>query len=79
MMVRPPSGDIDILTLFVAHDFRDTKAFIDNGTGKIQKIIEVTSSQLSAEERKHLLEYLPSLEMTMCLRFFGRASLSFKN
>ena len=41
-MVRSPSGDIDILTLFVPHDFRDTKVFIDNGTGKNQKIIEVT-------------------------------------
>ena len=34
IMVRSPSGDIDILTLFVAHDFRDTKVVIDNGTGK---------------------------------------------
>ena len=52
IMVRSPSGDIDILTLFVAHDFRDTKVFIDNGTGKNRKIVEVTSSQLSAEEKK---------------------------
>ena len=54
-MVRSPSGDIDILTLFVAHDFRDTKVFIDNCTSKNRKIIEVTSSQLSAEEKKALL------------------------
>ena len=39
-MVRSPSGDTDILTLFVAHDFRDTKVFIDNGTGKNRKIIK---------------------------------------
>ena len=43
------------LTLFVAHDFRDTKVFIDNGTGKNRKIIEVTSSQLSAEGKKSLI------------------------
>ena len=55
IMVRSPSGDIDILTLFVAHDFRDTKVFIDNGTDKNRKIIEVTSSQLSAEEKKALI------------------------
>ena len=54
-MVRSPSGDIDILTLFVAHDFRDTKVFIDNGTGKNRKIIEVKSSQLSVEEKKALI------------------------
>ena len=34
IMVRSPSGETDILTLFVAHDLRDTKVFIDNGTGK---------------------------------------------
>ena len=41
------------LTLFVTHDLRDKKVFID--TGKNQKIIEVTSSQLSAEEKKALI------------------------
>ena len=55
IMVRSPSGDTDILTLFVAHDFIDTKVFIDNGTGKNRKIIEVTSSKLSAEEKKALI------------------------
>ena len=55
IMVRSPSGDIDILTLFVVHDFRDTRVFIDNGSGKNRKIIEVTSSQLSAEEKKALI------------------------
>ena len=79
IMVRSPSGDIDILTLFVAHDFRDTKVFIDNGTSKNRKIFEVTSSQLSAEEKKALLGVHAFLEMTMCLRFFGRASLPFGN
>ena len=54
IMVRSASGDIDILTLFVAHDFRDTKVFIDNGTGKKRRIIEVTSSKLSAEKMKAL-------------------------
>ena len=55
IMVRSPSGDTYILTLFVAHDYRDTKGFIDNDTGKNRKIIEVTSSQLSAEEKKALI------------------------
>ena len=52
IMVRSPSGDTDILNVFVAHDVKDTKVFIDNGTGKSRKIIGVTSSQLSAEETK---------------------------
>ena len=55
IMVISLSGDINFLTLFVGHDFRDTKVFTDNGTGKNRKIIEVTSSQLSAEEKKALI------------------------
>ena len=69
IMIRSPSGYIDILTLFVAQDFRDTKVFIDNGTGKNRKIIEVRSSQWSTEEKKHLLEYMPFLEMTVSSLF----------
>ena len=55
IMVRSLSGDTDILTLFVAHDFKDTKVFIDIVQEKNQKIIEVTASQLSAEEKKALI------------------------
>ena len=79
IMVRSPSGDIDILTLFVAHDFRDTKVFIDNGTGKNQKIIEVTSSQLSAEEKKALIGVHAFSGNDHVSLFFGRASLPFGN
>ena len=39
-MIRSPSGDIDIITLFVCHDFSDTQILIDNGSGKNRKIID---------------------------------------
>lgn len=55
IMVRSPSGDIDILALFVAHDFCAAKILIDNGTGKARKIIDVTSSTLDHEKRKALI------------------------
>ena len=84
-MVRSPSGDIDILTLFVAHDFRDTKVFIDNGTGKNRKIIEVTSSQLSAEEKKALIGvhaksafWKLALKKHDFLQLFGKLGLEFR-
>ena len=54
-MVRSPSGDIDILTLFVSHDFGDITIYVDNGTGKSRIIIKVTSSGLSAEEKVALI------------------------
>ena len=55
VMVRSPSADIDILTLFVSHNFGDIIIYIDNGTGKIGKIINVTSSELSAIEKIALI------------------------
>ena len=55
VMVRSPSADIDILTLFVSHNFGDITIYVDNGTGKNRKIINVTSSELSAREKIALI------------------------
>ena len=76
--VRFPSGDTDILILFVAHDFRDSNVFIDNGKSKSWKTIKVTPSQLSVEEKNHLLEYMPFLEMTVS-SFFRKGKSAFGN
>ena len=54
-MVRSPSADINILTFFVSHNFGDITIYIDNGTGKNRKIINVTSSELSAREKIALI------------------------
>ena len=48
VMIRSPSGDIDIVALFLGHEFPNVQILIDNGTGKDRKIIDVTSSELSA-------------------------------
>ncbi len=55
VMVRSPSGDIDILALFVAHDFGGVQVLIDNGTGLSRKIMDVTSSSLDIEKRRALI------------------------
>ena len=34
IMVRSPSGDIDILVLFILHQFGGKTVLIDNGVGK---------------------------------------------
>jgi hypothetical protein len=36
-MVRSPSGDIDIITLFIGHDFSDTQILIDKVAGRTGK------------------------------------------
>ena len=41
-MIRSSSGDIDVLALFLAHDFGGTCILVDNGTGKQRKIINIT-------------------------------------
>ena len=55
IMIRSPSGDIDILTLFVAHDFGGVRVLIDNRTGKGRKIVDVTSSTLDLDKKKALI------------------------
>ena len=54
-MVRSPSGDVDILALFVAHDFAGVQVLIDNGVGLNKKIIDVTSSTLDIDKRRALI------------------------
>ena len=53
--IRSPSGDIDILSLFVAHGFGEIQVLVDNGTGKSRKIIDVTSSTLDCPKKKALI------------------------
>ena len=53
-MVRSPSGDIDILVVFLLHQFEGICVLIDNGTGKSRKFIVMSSSMLSEKHRKAL-------------------------
>ena len=54
VMVRSPSGDIDILVLFLLHQFENITVLIDNGVGKNRKIIDMSSSFLCENKRKAL-------------------------
>ena len=55
VLVRSSSGDIDVLALFVAHDFAGVQVLIDNGTGLNRKIVNVTSSTLDIEKKRALI------------------------
>ena len=48
VIVRSPSGDIDIIALFIAHDFMGVRDLLDCVVGKSGKIVDLTSSKLSS-------------------------------
>jgi hypothetical protein len=54
-MVRSPSGDIDTLALFLAHDFGDIRVFVDNVTGKSRKVIDISSSTLPSNQKQAMI------------------------
>ena len=54
VLIRSPSGDIDILVLFLMHPCDNIRFLIDNGTGKCRKVIDVSSTGLSLMERHAL-------------------------
>ena len=54
VMVRSPSGDIDILYLFLSQNF-NFNIYIDNGTGANRKMLDLYSTSLSAVQRKAVL------------------------
>ena len=54
VMVRSSSGDIDILVLFLLHQFVNVTVLISNGVGKNRKIIDMSSSFLCESNRKAL-------------------------
>jgi len=54
VLVRSPSGDIDILVLFLLHQFENKRVLIDNGTGKSRKIIDMSSTNLTDVQRQAL-------------------------
>ena len=54
VMVRSSSGDIDIIVLFLLHQFDGIRVLVDNKTGKKEKIMDMTTSTLSSEYRQAL-------------------------
>ena len=50
LMVRSPSGDIDILVLFLLHQC--SHVFIDNGTGSNRRILDMSTTGLGNLEKE---------------------------
>ena len=74
-MVRSPSGDIDILVLFLLHQFEGKTVYIDNGTGKHRKIIDMSTSFLSAEQSQALAGMHAFSENDYMSSFFRKGKL----
>ena len=52
VLVRSTSGDIDILMLFLLHQFENKRVLIDNGTSNSRKIIDISSTNLTQLQRQ---------------------------
>ena len=56
VMVRSPSGDIDIIALLVYHSMNyETNVYVDNGTGTRRKILHIDSCGLPIEQRSAII------------------------
>ena len=56
VMIRSPSGDIDVIALFSFHfSNSNVKVYIDNGTGAQRKLIDVSSCGLTLDQSSALL------------------------
>ena len=54
IMVRSPSGDIDVVALFVCNRFR-CNVYLDNDAGKDRKILDVNSNSTLSDKQKEAL------------------------
>ena len=70
VMVRSPSGDIDILALFLGHDFGDIRVLVVNGTGKSRKVIDITSFTLPNMQKQALIGLPRLFVQRLCLELF---------
>ena len=54
VLVRSTFDDIDILMLFLLHQFENKRVLIDNGTSNCRKIIDMSSTNLTQLQRQAL-------------------------
>ena len=64
VLVRPRSGDIDILMLFLLHQFKNNWVLIDNGTSNSRKITDMSSTNLTQLQRQ-VLTGIHAIKMIM--------------
>ena len=71
VLVRSPSGDVDINVLFTSMFKEDnTDIYIDYGSGKFRKILQLNSIDMSDEHKSALIGFHAFTGMIMCLPFF---------
>ena len=54
-VVRSSSGDIDIPVILLANEMPNLLVYVDNGTGKNRKVMDLSSCSLSKDQKKALL------------------------
>ena len=65
LLVRSPSGDINILMLVLLHQFENKRLLIDNGNGNSGKIIDMSSSNLKQLKDQRWTTFIHLVEMIM--------------
>ena len=55
VLVRSPSGDINILMIFLLHQFKNKRMLTDNDTISSRKIIDMSSTNLTKLQRQALV------------------------
>eukprot|EP00794_Sanderia_malayensis_P000672 gene671-biopygen976 len=54
-ILRSHSGDIDIPVILLANEIPNLNIYVDNGTGKHRKLLDLTSCDLSCNQKQALL------------------------
>ena len=71
-MIRSPSGNIDIIMLFIYHEFDGITILIGNGVGKSRKIIDMSTSLLYQQKYSVLAAVHVFLENDYLSGFLGK-------
>ena len=76
VMIRSPSGDIDIILLFIHHEFVGITILIGNGVGESRKIIDMSTS-LFCQQKCNVLAAVHAFSGNDCVcSFFWKGNKS---
>ena len=71
-VVHSSSGDINIPVILLAKEMPNLLAYVDNGSGKNRRVMDLSSCSLSKDQKKHFLPYMHLLEMFTCHHFLRK-------
>eukprot|EP00794_Sanderia_malayensis_P012447 gene12447-13734_t len=77
VILRSPSGDVDIPIIVYGNQLdTDLRIFLDNGTGKSRKVLDMNSSQLSSVQKRGIIGFHALTGNDYVSSFFGKGKAS---